>query len=134
MKILWVEDEPKDSEAWVRAVNEELPARGGGNIAFAGTVDETVRMLDADRYDVVVLDLNIPLGPDTSRRWRDGNLNGKYVVKHLAETERLASIQVICLTNLALLARTELGEVPGIKILPKGSFTAELKKAIFDGT
>lgn len=129
MRILWVEDEPKDSEAWVKVVSAELGP--DDSIAFAGAVDEAVRMMDAEAYDLFILDLNIPLGPDAPPDWVDCNLNGKYVVEHLRNTDRLAKTRVVCLTNLARLARTELGEVPGITIMPKGSFSAELKKAIF---
>ena len=131
MRILWVEDELRDSEAWVEAVGREL-ARRGGAMDFAVNVDEAVRRLDGCDYDTLVLDLNVPLGVPPSAEWCDGNLNGRYVVDHLKATNRLGIVRVICLTNLALVARTELGEGAGIRIVPKGSFSAEVKQAIFD--
>lgn len=65
MRILWVEDEPKDSEAWIKVVSEELGQ--DDSIAFAGAVDEAVRMMNTEAYDLFILDLNIPLGPDAQK-------------------------------------------------------------------
>ena len=63
MRVLFVEDEPNDYLMYINAVSAEATQRGG-EMDHVRTLDDALRRLRSDPYDVVILDLIIPLGED----------------------------------------------------------------------
>jgi DNA-binding NtrC family response regulator len=58
MRILLVEDDPNDAEL-VQACLDEA-ARSGAEIVHAASLAEGLRALEAESFDVTVLDLDLP--------------------------------------------------------------------------
>jgi len=129
MRILYVEDEPNDYIIYIRAVTAEANRRGG-TLDHAPTLEDALRQVQAGDYDVIVLDLNIPLGEDCRPGYVDSDLNGLYLLGYLKDQGNDRT-RVVCLTNYMLRARTELEQFPRIKILPKSCTRDAVVKAVF---
>jgi CheY-like chemotaxis protein len=129
MRVLFVEDEPRDYRLYIEAVAKVVTERNG-TLDHVRFLDETLRHLGEGAYDVIVLDLNIPLGKNCPDDYEDSELNGKYVVNYLRD-HGMTDTRIVCLTNYGLKARSELGEYPNITILPKSCTRAVLTQAVF---
>lgn len=129
MRVLFVEDEPNDYLMYINAVSAEAAQRGG-EMDHVRTLEDALRRLRSDPYDVVILDLNIPLGEDCPEGYKDCEMNGKYVVDYL-HTHDASHVRVVCLTNYALRARGELRPFPSMTILAKSCKRDVVVKAVF---
>jgi CheY-like chemotaxis protein len=58
VKVLFVDDDPENVEFVARTLRDALDAE----VAVVSTVEEAVRALHAQRYDLVVTDIFIPMG------------------------------------------------------------------------
>jgi CheY-like chemotaxis protein len=92
-------------------------------------VVQALALLGSQEFDVIILDLNIPLGRDAPDELIDGHLNGKHVVTYLDKEQRLPALRVLCLTNFYERARNELGDKA--VIVKKGTFVADFLRAVF---
>jgi CheY-like chemotaxis protein len=128
VNVLWVEDQLQDNQVYADALagDESRP-----QIKYAASVAEALVSLAAQEFDVVVLDLNLPLGREAPASFMDTDTNGAYVAKHLRETGRLARTRVVCLTNFYHRAQEALGE--GVKIVNKGAFARDFVRVVVSG-
>jgi len=129
MRVLFVEDEPNDYLMYINAVSAEA-VRRGGEMDYVRTLDDAMRRLETNPYDVILLDLNIPLGEDYQGTYKDCEMNGKYVIDYLRD-HGVTDTRVVCLTNYALRARGELGAFPNLMILPKACTRDVVIRAVF---
>ncbi len=128
MRVLFVEDEPNDYMMYIKAVDAEVTRRHG-RMEHVPTLEDALRQVQAVDYDVIILDLNIPLGEDCRAGYKDCELNGKYLLGYLKEHGR-GETRVVCLTNYTLRARTELSQFSNIEILAKACTRDALVKAV----
>lgn len=129
MRVLFVEDEPNDYLMYIEAICAEAAQRDG-EMDHVRTLEDALCRLQSDPYDVVILDLNIPLGEDCPEGYKDCEMNGKYVVDYL-HSQGASHVRVVCLTNYALRARSELRPFPGMTILAKSCKRDVVVKAVF---
>ncbi len=81
IKILLVDDDPQDRRL-VKMILAKSYAPGQCHVQIAGTMSETIKCLNRDTYDVVLLDLNLPdsKGIDTIEKVCDVNSHIAIVV------------------------------------------------------
>jgi CheY-like chemotaxis protein len=127
VRILWVEDQFEENKAFLRAAENAY----GASVEWAGSVAEAYRkMEDGDRYDVIVVDLKIPLGDDDAvAHLSDTDFNGQYVIIRLEEQSYVSEGKVICLTNFVVDATSILREKP-VRIVRKAGYLREFVEAI----
>lgn len=129
MRVLFVEDEPRDYTMQIDALKAEATRRGG-QLDQAQTLEEALRAVAACAYDAIVLDLDIPLGTEHQDVYQNRKLNGMHLLDYLCTLER-SPVRVVCFTNYLFSSRSELGAHPGLLILAKSTMRDELVKAVF---
>lgn len=128
MRVLFVEDEERDYRLYIEAVGVAAKTRGCA-VDLVQSLEDALRCVQAESYDVIVLDLNIPLGANCPVGYVDCEFNGKYLVGHLRDQG--ATPRIVCLTNYALEAGGAIGVWADLVVLPKSCTRAALTHAVF---
>lgn len=124
MQVLWVDDQPGDSPEFMRVLVER-----GWHVTNARNVVEAIMCLDSESFDLLILDIQIPLGPvGGDQRFEDLAYNGVHVYIRMSEKSCDKVPQVICLTNFEHAARQHLGSE--VTVLSKAIFIETFRKEI----
>jgi CheY-like chemotaxis protein len=125
MNVLWVEDNLEDNRVFADALEH---GHVEATVTYAGSVADALVALEIAIPDLVVLDLNIPLGRDAPDDLTDSDVNGTYVAQRMRQDPRLLGVRIVCLTNLD--DRAEAARAAGAVIVRKGSFASDFMKAV----
>lgn len=111
-RLLIVEDEPRMRDLLQRAV-----ANWGFEVATARSGEEAVRQMEADRADIVLLDLNLP------------GMDGLELLEKLRQ--KSSGIQAIVLTGFASIeAARQAVHLDVVEFLTKPCHLGDLEKAV----
>jgi CheY-like chemotaxis protein len=126
MRILWVEDQIEDNRTIYEVLNiHEDPVR------IASNVQQALTLLSTETFDLIVLDLNIPLGTgDRADKLEDLHFNSRHVAEEISKFYRDRKMRIICLTSFWEDAKLEL-EPFGVQVVRKTAYLNELKGIIY---
>ena len=125
MRVLWVEDQIEDNRTFY-----DVLARRGSEIRLASTVQEAIVLISSETFDLVLVDLNIPIGTgEMVQRLEDSKYNGKHVVE-AARAKLGERVRVVCLTSFWEDGRDELGSL-GVEQIPKVAYLSEFERLIY---
>ena len=120
LSILWVEDQRNDNLTLIEAIEGDRRA----SLTCVDNVAQALAVLSHASFDLVIVDLNLPLG---GASYVDGHRNGLHVIDFI-EAHGIAS-RVLCLTNFVEDAATALRG--RCTVLKKGIFVSDLCKVVF---
>lgn len=95
MRVLWVEDEYRKSKPFYQVLYDR-----GATIRFASTVSQALTWLENEAFDLLLLDLKIPLGLGLRQQgYEDSEFNGRHVLIAIDSSDRYTVLRRICFTN-----------------------------------
>ena len=125
MRILWVEDELDDNRTYYDTL-----IRPDTEIRLASTVHEALTLLQSTHFDLIIVDLNIPIGNGPlMESYPDGDLNGTYVVEYVWRTVA-SQARIICLTNFWEKVGDQL-KPWNVEIVPKVAYLKEVRRIVY---
>jgi CheY-like chemotaxis protein len=126
MKILWVEDQPGDArEYWA------ILKRHGDTVWQATNVDQALNYLDAEVYDIIILDIAIPLGISPAvGHLEDTDYNVQYVVDRIRQDGLFEISRIVCLSNFSPMVPVIFKDLP-VQVIAKNSFLREFEAVIY---
>ena len=128
-KVLFVDDEPFLMSYLVERLRDECH-----EVALATTLTEAARRLSENQYDLVLLDIMLPLGPDPSYEGSDSRSAGSRLLKELRQGHFAGTgkdVPVIVMTARAdPVLRRQMSKYGVSSFLEKPVLTSDIIKAI----
>jgi CheY-like chemotaxis protein len=126
MKVLWVEDQPADYREYWSILQDH-----GDQVVVATTVDQALSFLQSDVFEVIILDIAIPLGDSpTVADLEDTDFNGRYVIDWIRRESVHEVSRIVCLSNFIAVAG-QLTEGLPVQVLHKAAFLNEFEELIY---
>lgn len=126
MDILWIDDCTDDYPGISRLLESK-----GTSLRFAANVQQAFVILKDRSFDLIVLDLNIPLGFGSEvDALADTHHNGVHVVHAFDDLLRSRGTRIVCVTNYESMAREVLARY-NIDVAAKSDFMKDIAKHVF---
>jgi CheY-like chemotaxis protein len=128
MNILWVEDQPAITRQYWTILQKH-----GDSVRQATNVDQAFGYLENEEFDIIILDIAIPLGVSPAvDDLKDTDFNGQYVVDRIRKDSLFLISRILCLSNFTTMVATIFEGVP-VEVLPKNAFLREFEALIYGG-